>query len=70
MQELDVVKLIKDYKGISSGTQGTIVCEYDGKAFEVEFFDDNGDTIDVVTIPVEILKLVEKYHSYFIKKRI
>ena len=70
MRELDVVKIIKDYKGIPSGTQGTIVCEYDGKAFEVEFFDDNGDTIDVVTIPVEILKLVEKYHSYSIKKRI
>ena len=59
MQELDVVKLIKDYKGIPSGTQGTIVCEYDGKAFEVEFFDDNGDTIDVVTTPTEILKSVK-----------
>ena len=68
MKELDVVKIIKDYEGIPSGTQGTIVCEYDGKAFEVEFFDDNGDTIDVVTTPAELLELVEEYASDLINK--
>lgn len=38
MKELDVVKIKQDYENITSGTQRTIVCEYDGKAFEVEFF--------------------------------
>lgn len=61
MKELDVVKILKDYENIPSGTQGTIVCEYDGKAFEVEFFDSNGDTIDVVTTPSELLALVKDY---------
>ena len=63
MKELDVVKLKQDYENIPSGTEGTIVCEYDGKAFEVEFFDSNGDTLDVVTTPTELLELVEEYQG-------
>jgi hypothetical protein len=51
MKELDVVKLIKDYSNIQAGTIGTIVLEYDGTHYEVEFFDEAGDTIDVVTTP-------------------
>ena len=43
--------------------EGTIVCEYDGKAFEVKFFDANGDTLDVVTTPTELLELVEEYQG-------
>ena len=58
MKELDVVKLTKDYKNLPAGTEGAIVLEYDGKAFEVEFFDDDDDTIDVLTVPVECLELV------------
>ena len=61
MKELDVVKITKDYENIPSGTEGTIVCEYDGKAFEVEFFDDNGDTLDVITTPADLLTLVEEF---------
>ena len=63
MKELDVVKIIKNYKNIPSGTEGTIVCEYDGKAFEVEFFDSNGDTLDVITTSAELLELVEEYQD-------
>lgn len=37
--------------------------EYDGKVFEVEFFENHGDTIDVVTTPNGILVLVEKNQS-------
>ena len=59
MKELDVVKLIRDFAGISAGTNGTIVLEYDGTHFEVEFVDEAGDTIDVVTTPSELLALVE-----------
>ena len=59
MKELDVVKLIEDFAGISAGTNGTIVLEYDGSHFEVEFVDAAGDTIDVVTTPSELLALVK-----------
>ena len=61
MKELDVVRFIKEFEGLPIGTEGTIVCEYDGKAFEVEFVDTNGDTIDVFTTPVEVLELLIKY---------
>ena len=59
MKELDIVKLNTDFKNIKKGTEGTIVLEYDGRAFEVEFFDQDGDTIDVVTTPAEYLDLVQ-----------
>jgi hypothetical protein len=58
MKELDVVRLTKEFEGLPVRTEGTIVCEYDGKAFEVEFFDNDGDTIDVFTTPVEVLELL------------
>ena len=58
MKELDVVKLVKDFDKIKAGTKGTIVCEYDAKAFEVEFVDSNGQTIDVQTVPKVFLELV------------
>lgn len=61
MKELDVVKLAKEFEGIPSNTQVTIVCEYDGKFFEVEFFDENGDTIDVVTTPAELLVPIKTF---------
>lgn len=61
MKELDVVRLKSKFCDLPTGTTGTIVLEYDGKCFEVEFFDENGDTIDVVTTPVEFLELVQSY---------
>ena len=61
MKELDVVRLTKEFEGLPIGTEGTIVCECDGKAFEVEFFDTEGDTIDVFTTPVEVLELLIEY---------
>ena len=63
MKKLDVVKIKQDYENIPSGAEGTIVCEYDGKASEVEFFDANGDTLDVVTTPAKLLELVEEYQG-------
>ncbi len=57
MKELDVVRLKSDFHSITAGTEGTIVLEYDGTAFEVEFFDKDGETIDVVTTPVDIIEL-------------
>ncbi len=61
MKELDVVRLKEDYGGIVAGTKGTIVLEYDGKFFEVEFVDSEGNTIDVVTTPVEVLELITPF---------
>lgn len=61
MKELDVVRLKSVFSDLPTGTTGTIVLEYDGKCFEVEFFDENGDTIDIVTTPVEFLELVQSY---------
>lgn len=59
MKELDIVRLVEDFSGVSAGTKGTIVLEYDGTHFEVEFVDEAGDTIDVVTTPSALLQLVE-----------
>lgn len=61
MKELDVVRLIKEFEGLTIGTKGTIVLEYDGKFFEVEFFDDDGNTIDVLTTPVDCIELDRKF---------
>lgn len=60
MKELDVVKLNKEFKGLKAGTEGTIVLGYDGNYFEVEFFDDNNDTIGVFTTPIELLETVNE----------
>ncbi len=60
MKELDAVKLKADLEGIPAGTEGAIVLEYDGTAFEVEFFDNNGDTIAVLTTPADIIEAIEK----------
>lgn len=60
MKELDVVKLNKEFKGLKAGTEGTIVLEYDGNYFEVEFFYDNNDTIGVFTTPIELLETVNE----------
>lgn len=60
MKELDVVKLKKDFHGVSTGSKGTIVLEYDGMTFEVEFVDKDGNTIDVLTTPFDMLELVSE----------
>ena len=54
MKELDVVTLISDFNNLPAGT---IVLEYDGTTFEVEFFDKEGRTLDVLTTPTELIKL-------------
>ena len=50
MEELDCVKLIKPFEDLKVGTKGTIVLKYTENNYEVEFFDENGETIDVYTI--------------------
>ena len=61
MKELDLVRLKENYKEIKKGETGTIVLLYDDKNCEVEFFDNEGDTIDVVTTPLKKLELVKSF---------
>ena len=59
MRLLDIVRLVKEFNGLPAGTEGTIVLEYDGTAYEVEFVDSEGDTIDVLTTPANMIALVD-----------
>jgi len=63
MKEYDVVKLVKDFEDLKKGTIGAIVHDYNGKVFEVEFIDQNKDTIGVYTTPIEYLELVISYNK-------
>jgi hypothetical protein len=42
------------------GTEGTVVSDY-GDHKEVEIVNDAGETLDLVTVPVGHLKLIEKH---------
>lgn len=59
MRLLDIVRLVKEFNGLPAGTEGTIVLEYDGTAYEVEFVDSEGETIDVLTTPANMIALVD-----------
>ncbi|QUY65443.1 DUF4926 domain-containing protein [Helcococcus kunzii] len=61
MKELNFVRLKEDYKEIIKGTNETIVLLYDDKNCEVEFFDKDGDTIDVVMTPLKKLELIDLF---------
>ena len=59
--ELDVVALTHNIAecGLSEGTTGTIVQLYkDGKAFAVEFVDDDGYTIALIDLTLKDVRLV------------
>lgn len=56
MKELDSVILIENYNNISKGTKGVIVLMYPSEECEVEYFDSEGITIDVLTTPLRYLE--------------
>jgi len=60
MEELDCVKLIKPFENLEVGTKGCIVLKYNDDDYEVEFFDENDETIDVYTISKEYIKVYWK----------
>lgn len=66
MKELDSVRLIEDYENIKAGTQGVIVYEYDGSAFEVEFFDKEDNSIAAFQIPKGLRLDNIRYREHFI----
>lgn len=54
----DMVVLKNDFQGIKKDTRGVILLKYDGSStFEVEFVDENLNTIAVVTVPEDNLRL-------------
>ena len=67
-KELDIVALIEDRQAthfetgqpinLYKGQVGTIVMEYDGKAYEVEFSNNDGTTYAMETIPGNQLMLL------------
>lgn len=61
MKELDIVCLVKEFEGLAIGTEGTIVLEYGSKCFEVKFFDNDGNTIEVLTNPIDYIELVKEF---------
>lgn len=58
MKELDVVRLVQEFNGFPVGTEGTIVHKYDDSMYEIEFFDNSGNTLEVVTTPKQVLELI------------
>ena len=67
-KDLDIVALTEDRQTIhfetgelitlSKGQVGTIVMEYDGEVFEVEFSNNDGTTYAMETIPANQLMLL------------
>ena len=60
MNELDCVKLVKPFGNLPLGTKGVVVLKYNDEDVEVEFFDDNDQTIDVYTVPTDCLEVTWK----------
>lgn len=61
MNELDCVKLIKPYRKLKVGTIGAILIKYDDNNFEVEFVDDNKNTLDICAISKDYIELYLAY---------
>lgn len=66
-REYDVVRLVNPLPehGLSTGSRGTVVTDYSkypgrnsSGAFEVEFMDDNGETLALVTVSGNDLEVV------------
>ena len=58
-EKCDCIKYLK-LGDLPAITEGTIVHEYDGTHYEVEFFDADGNTIDVITTPASVLELLSE----------
>jgi hypothetical protein len=66
IREVDVVAFVQAVDKVDgagkwpAGTEGTVVSNY-GDHKEVEIVNDAGETLDLVTVPVEHLKLVARH---------
>ncbi|WP_417118839.1 DUF4926 domain-containing protein [Olsenella phocaeensis] len=57
MNELDCVRLTRDFEDLKAGVEGAIVYKYNDDDFEVEFFDADHETIGVYTISRDYLEV-------------
>ena len=64
LEPFDCVILIKKYRNLEKGTHGTIIEKYNNDNFLVEFFDGNGDTIDVYDVTADYLKVYGKNQTH------
>ena len=71
--DYDIVKAARDIReDVPKGTEGTIVMIYysdnyrgnEHEGYEVEFFDENDDTIDCVTVNAEDIELIKRYYKH------
>ena len=57
----DVVALTHDIGGMPKGTIGTVLIVYsDGKQYEVEFVDDDKNTLQILTVIADEIELRDK----------
>jgi hypothetical protein len=68
LKEFDVVVLKKEVPGLAvpASTEGAIVAVYDAEppgAYEVEFFDETGNTLSVEAVTGDNLELKIPYHD-------
>ena len=61
MKEYDIVKSVRDLNSeIPKDTIGTVLIVYNSTDYEVEFVDEEGQTLDVITVSQDD---ITKYHS-------
>lgn len=58
LNELDCVRLTEDFEDLKRGTEGAIVWKYNESDFDVEFFDEDGDTIGVYIVGAKYLEKI------------
>lgn len=46
---------------VHEGASGTILMCYSNNDYEVEFMDDDGESLDVLTVPGSVLKMLIPY---------
>ena len=65
LREHDVIRLARDLHGLKQGTLGAVVLVYGGgEAFEVELVDEEGHTLDVISVLPEDLVPVREQPAY------
>jgi hypothetical protein len=58
-REHQMVELTRPVGGTAAGTRGVVVGVYGNGGYEVEFIDDGGETVDVVTVAAADLRAVD-----------
>ncbi|QFY89101.1 DUF4926 domain-containing protein [Magnetovirga frankeli] len=62
--ELDVVTATHDLDGISAGTRGVVLLPLGEDAYEVEFVDEKGGTLEVMPVEGRFLSSVDYFGAH------